>query len=212
MNRDVKIMQDFKDFISKYKIPIAFIIIVLIFSIVVGMMFKKILDLQSDLDSKPVIMTPEQATNPNYLQNKENMNRTDAEKTTVIIEKAQQGQIQPSSTIVIQAPTPEKATEVVKEKIEQKDPTLPPEALEKTDRTIIAEQPENKDYQVGVYKINLSKRWSIGTGVGQLDNKTYVPIAVERLYKNNRSIEIQGNFDLDKKKINGVQVMHKWYF
>lgn len=205
-------MQDFKDFISKYKIPIAFIIIVLIFSIVVGMMFKKILDLQSDLDSKPVIMTPEQATNPNYLQNKENMNRTDAEKTTVIIEKAQQGQIQPSSTIVIQAPTPEKATEVVKEKIEQKDPTLPPEALEKTDRTIIAEQPENKDYQVGVYKINLSKRWSIGTGVGQLDNKTYVPIAVERLYKNNRSIEIQGNFDLDKKKINGVQVMHKWYF
>ena len=98
------------------------------------------------------------------------------------------------------------------EKIEQKDPTLPPEALEKTDKTIIAEQPENKDYQVGVYKINLSKRWSIGTGLGQLDNKTYVPISFERLYKNNKSIEVQGNFDLEKKKINGVQVMHKWYF
>lgn len=205
-------MQEIKDFLSKYKIPIAFIIIVIIFSVVIGLMFKKIIDLQSDLDSKPVIMTPEQATNPNYLQNKENMNRTDAEKTTVIIEKAQQGQVQPSSTIVIQAPTPEKATEVVKEKIEQKDPTLPPEALEKTDRTIIAEQPENKDYQVGVYKINLSKRWSIGTGLGKLDNKTYVPISFERLYKNNRSIEVQGNFDLEKKKINGVQVMHKWYF
>lgn len=205
-------MQEIKDFLSKYKTPIAFIIIVIIFSVVIGLMFKKIIDLQSDLDSKPVIMTPEQATNPNYLQNKENMNRTDAEKTTVIIEKAQQGQVQPSSTIVIQAPTPEKATEVVKEKIEQKDPTLPPEALEKTDRIIIAEQPENKDYQVGVYKINLSKRWSIGTGLGQLDNKTYVPISFERLYKNNRSIEVQGNFDLEKKKINGVQVMHKWYF
>lgn len=205
-------MQEIKDFLSKYKIPIAFIIIVIIFSVVIGLMFKKIIDLQSDLDSKPVIMTPEQATNPNYLQNKENMNRTDAEKTTVIIEKAQQGQVQPSSTIVIQAPTPEKATEVVKEKIEQKDPTLPPEALEKTDRTIIAEQPENKDYQVGVYKINLSKRWSIGTGLGKLDNKTYVPISFERLYKNNRSIEVQGNFDLEKKKINGIQVMHKWYF
>lgn len=205
-------MQEIKDFLSKYKTPIAFIIIVIIFSVVIGLMFKKIIDLQSDLDSKPTIMTPEQATNPNYLQNKENMSRTDAEKTTVIIEKAQQGQVQPNSTIVIQAPTPEKATEVVKEKIEQKDPTLPPEALEKTDRTIIAEQPENKDYQVGVYKINLSKRWSIGTGLGQLDNKTYVPISFERLYKNNRSIEVQGNFDLEKKKINGVQVMHKWYF
>lgn len=205
-------MQEIKDFISKYKTPIVFIIIVIIFSVVIGLMFKKIVDLQSDLDSKPVIMTPEQATNPNYLQNKENMSRTDAEKTTVIIEKAQQGQVQPNSTIVIQAQTPEKATEVVKEKIEQKDPTLPPEALEKTDRTIIAEQPENKDYQVGVYKINLSKRWSIGTGLGQLDNKTYVPISFERLYKNNKSIEVQGNFDLEKKKINGVQVMHKWYF
>lgn len=205
-------MQDLKDFISKYKIPIAFIIIVIIFSVVIGLMFKKIIDLQSDLDSKPTIMTPEQVTNPNYLQNKENMSRTDAEKTTVIIEKAQQGQVQPNSTIVIQAPIPEKATEVVKEKIEQKDPTLPPAALEKTDKTIIAEQPENKDYQVGVYKINLSKRWSIGTGLGQLDNKTYVPISFERLYKNNRSIEVQGNFDLEKKKINGVQIMHKWYF
>lgn len=205
-------MQEIKDFLSKYKTPIAFIIIVIIFSVIIGLMFKKIIDLQSDLDSKPVIMTPEQATNPNYLQNKENMNRTDAEKTTVIIEKAQQSQVQPNSTIVIQAPTPEKATKVVKEKIEQKDPTLPPEALEKTDRTIIAEQPENKDYQVGVYKINLSKRWSIGTGLGQLDNKTYVPISFERLYKNNKSIEVQGNFDLEKKKINGVQVMHKWYF
>lgn len=205
-------MQEIKDFLSKYKTPIAFIIIVIIFSVVISLMFKKIIDLQSDLDSKPTIMTPEQATNPNYLQNKENMSRTDAEKTTVIIEKAQQGQVQPNSTIVIQAPTPEKATEVVKEKIEQKDPTLPPEALEKTDRTIIAEQPENKDYQVGVYKINLSKRWSIGTGLGQLDNKTYVPISFERLYKNNKSIEVQGNFDLEKKKINGVQIMHKWYF
>ena len=205
-------MQEIKEFIAKNKFSIAFIIIIIIFSIITGLMFKKIIDLQSDLDSKPVIMTPEQASNPNYLQNKENMNKTDAEKTTVIIEKAQQGQVQPSSTIVIQAPTPEKATETVKEKIEQKDPTLPPEALEKTDRTIIAEQPENKDYQVGVYKINLSKRWSIGTGLGQLDNKTYVPISFERLYKNNRSIEVQGNFDLEKKKINGVQVMHKWYF
>ena len=50
-------MQEIKDFLSKYKTPIAFIIIVIIFSVIIGLMFKKIIDLQSDLDSKPVIMT-----------------------------------------------------------------------------------------------------------------------------------------------------------
>ncbi|MFC2342130.1 MAG: hypothetical protein ACFNLJ_07370, partial [Selenomonas artemidis] len=32
---------------------------------------------------------------------------------------------------------------------------------------------ENKDYQVGVYKINLDKRRKIKTGVTQVDSRTY---------------------------------------
>ena len=50
---------------------------------------------------------------------------------------------------------------------------MPPAALEKTDRTVVTPQPENKDYQVGVYKINLNKTRKIKAGVTQVDSHTY---------------------------------------
>ena len=168
--------------------------------------------LKQELSSKPVLMTSQQATDPNYIRNTTGMDKQSAEKTTVIIEKAQQGQLQPQGSVVIQAPSPEKAVEVIYEKIQNKDPVMAPEALEKSDKTIIAPQPENQDYQVGVYKINLQKKNSIGIGVGHNDGKTYVPVAYERLYSKTKAIEVQANLDVDKKKIQGGQIMHKWFF
>lgn len=161
---------------------------------------------------QPTVMTPQQATDPNYLQNTKDMSKDDAAKTTVIIERAQQGYTQPSSSMTVISTSPTEAAKQVQERIIEQDPTVPKEALDKSDRTIVAPQPENKDYQVGVYKINLSKRWSIGTGIGTLDGQTYIPITAERLYKNDRSIEIQGNFNTAKNKFDGVQIVHKWYF
>ena len=161
---------------------------------------------------QPTVMTPQQATDSNYLQNTKDMSKDDAAKTTVIIERTQQGYTQPSSSMTIISTSPTEAAEQVQERIIEQDPTVPKEALDKSDRTIVAPQPENKDYQVGVYKINLSKRWSIGTGIGTLDGKTYIPITAERLYKNDRSIEIQANFNTAKNKFDGVQIVHKWYF
>lgn len=161
---------------------------------------------------QPTVMTPQQATDPNYLQNTKDMSKDDAAKTTIIIERAQQGYTQPSSSMTVISTSPTEAAKQVQERIIEQDPTVPKEALDKSDRTIVAPQPENKDYQVGVYKINLSKRWSIGTGIGTLDGQTYIPITAERLYKNDRSIEIQGNFNTAKNKFDGVQIVHKWYF
>lgn len=161
---------------------------------------------------QPTVMTPQQATDPNYLQNTKDMSKDDAAKTTVIIERAQQGYTQPSSSMTVISTSPTEAAKQVQERIIEQDPTVPKEALDKSDRTIVAPQPENKDYQVGVYKINLSKRWSMGTGIGTLDGQTYIPITAERLYKNDRSIEIQGNFNTAKNKFDGVQIVHKWYF
>lgn len=158
------------------------------------------------------VMTPQQVTDPNYLQNIKDMSKDDAAKTTIIIERAQQGYTQPSSSMTVISTSPTEAAKQVQERIIEQDPTVPKEALDKSDRTIVAPQPENKDYQVGVYKINLSKRWSIGTGIGTLDGQTYIPITAERLYKNDRSIEIQGNFNTAKNKFDGVQIVHKWYF
>ena len=161
---------------------------------------------------QPTVMAPQQATDPNYLQNTKDMSKDDAAKTTIIIERAQQGYTQPSSSMTVISTSPTEAAKQVQERIIEQDPTVPKEALDKSDRTIVASQPENKDYQVGVYKINLSKRWSIGTGIGTLDGQTYIPITAERLYKNDRSIEIQGNFNTAKNKFDGVQIVHKWYF
>lgn len=207
-------MDTINDFVSKYyKLIIAGLVIAILI-VTVLILYNKISALeehQRDLE-KTTIMTPKQATDSNYLQNTKDMNKSDADKTVMIIEKAQSGQLQPSSTVVVQAPSPTKATEIVKEKIDNKDPYMPKEAFEKSDRTIISEQPENKDYQVGVYKINLSKRWSVGTGFGVNHGDTYIPIVLERLYKNNRSIEIQGNIDTDTMKFNGAQIVHKWFF
>ena len=67
----------------------------------------------------------------------------------------------------------ERAATQVQERINRNDKTLPPAALEKTDRTVVAPQPDNKDYQVGVYKINLNKTRKIKAGVTQVDSHTY---------------------------------------
>lgn len=199
-------------FIKDNAMNIVFLIILLV---VLYFLYQMKLDndrLRQELSSKPVVMTSQQATDPNYLRNKLGMEKKDAEKTTVIIEKAQQGQLQPQGTVVVQAPSVEKAVERVYEKIEKKDPTMAPEALEKSDKTIVAPQPENEDYQVGVYKIDLQKKNSIGVGVGQHDGKTYIPVAYERMYARNKAIEIQINYDMNDRKVAGGQVMHKWFF
>lgn len=161
---------------------------------------------------KATVVTPQQATDSNYLQNALNMRKSDADRTVTIIERSQTGQVQPGSTVVVQAPSAEKATEVVREKIEEKDPTMPKEALEKTDRTIISEQPENKDYQVGVYKINTYRNWGIGTGIGKLGDQTYIPVVIHRQYKKDRSIEIQANYNVTGNGVDGFQVTHTWHF
>jgi hypothetical protein len=199
-------------FIKAHIIDFIFLIVLLVVLYFLYQLYQDNISLRKELSSRPVVMTAQQATDPNYIRNTTGMDKNSAEKTTVIIEKAQQGQIQPQGSIVIQAPSPEKAVEQVSEKIVKKDPIMPPEALEKSDKTIVAPQPENKDYQVGVYKINLQKKNSIGVGVGNHDGKTYIPVAYERLYSQNKAIEIQVNFDIEKKKIQGGQIMHKWFF
>lgn len=212
MNEDK--INSFKSFIDNhYKAILVSIFMIIFLSLFAYLCIRVDRYLQKKEEIKePTIMTTEQATNPNYLQNTKDMSKDDATKTAIIIERAQQGTTQPSSSMTVISTSPTEAAKQVQERIIEKDPTVPKEALDKSDRTIISPQPENKDYQVGVYKINLSKRWSIGTGIGTLDGQTYIPVSAERLYKNNRSIEIQGNYNTNKNKMDGMQILHKWYF
>lgn len=214
MERIKSILNSIWNFIVNNYAKILIVLLIIVFTVFCYKIYNKVEEVvnhQKEVKQE-TIMTPQQATDSNYLRNTKDMSKDDAQKAVVIIEKAQSGQIQPAGTVIVQAPSAEKATEIVKEKIQEKDPSMPPEAFEKTDRTIIAEQPDNKDYQVGVYKINLSKRWSVGTGVGVNDGDMYIPISAERLYKNNRSLEFQVNVDAGTARPNGGQILHKWYF
>ena len=73
-------------FIKDNAMNIVFLIILLV---VLYFLYQMKLDndrLRQELSSKPVVMTSQQATDPNYLRNKLDMEKKDAEKTTVIIE------------------------------------------------------------------------------------------------------------------------------
>lgn len=168
--------------------------------------------LQDRLD-KAEQVTAEQAQDIDYMQEKLDTNKEQAKETVTIIKEAQQNQIPPTTHITVQAPSLPDAVQQTTERIQEQDPTLPPEALEETDKTIVAPQPENEEYQVGVYKIDLQKDWSVGTGLGVHNGDVYVPVSVSRQYDNNKAVEVQVNLDPSKNmKSEGVQVMHKWYF
>ena len=203
-----------KDFLFTYWKEIGILIaIILIFSTLGYMAYRigKISEHQEEL-KKPTVLTPEQARDKNYLENKLEMRKSDADSVAKEIVKAQTNQTPPSTTVVVQAPNPTKATEIVRERIEKQDPTMPKEALEKTDRTIVAEQPNNNEYKVGVYKIKTYKDWAIGVGVGTLDGNTYIPVSIHRQYKQNKSIEVQVNYSLTTGRVAGGQIMHSWHF
>lgn len=158
-------------------------------------------------------LTSEQAQSIEYLKNELNMRKSDAKDTVTIIKEAQNNQMPPTTSITIQSSTPQDAVNKVTEDINNKEEYLPKEAVEDTDKTMVSEQPENEDYQVGVYKINTYRNWGVGTGIGTNNNDVYIPITVSRQYKKDKSIDFQVNLDPNNNmKINGVQVVHKWHF
>jgi hypothetical protein len=119
------------------------------------------------------VMTEEQARNAETLRERLRISEGQAEQLARAVERAQQGKTQPITHMTVTTPTVERAAAQVQERIHQRDASLPPAALEKTDRTVVTPQPENKDYQVGVYKINLDKKRKVKAGVTQVDNRTY---------------------------------------
>lgn len=119
------------------------------------------------------VMTEEQARDAETLRERLRISEGQAQQLARAVERAQEGKAQPVTHVTVTAPTVESTVAQVQERINKRDTTLPPAALEKTDRTVVTPQPENKDYQVGVYKINLNKTRKIKAGVTQVDGHTY---------------------------------------
>lgn len=159
---------------------------------------------------KAVSTTEENAKNPNYIANTLGESKKNAEDIAKEVVNAATGKTQPIDYITIQAPSAQDASDEIASRINEKDPTLPPAALDNSDRIMVAPQNENTDYKVGVYKINTYRNWEIGIGAGEINNKAYGTVSVQRNYKKDRAIEVTG-FKGENGNT-GVIVEHKWGF
>lgn len=121
--------------------------------------------------SEPIVMPQEQTTDTQAVKKQLGVSQNTAEKITKEIHYIQTGETQPSVTYYVTAPTVETAAEKVAADIKDGQPTVPKEAAQKSDRTVVT---ADKDKQkVDVYKINLNKSHKIKAGVMTADGKTY---------------------------------------
>ena len=121
----------------------------------------------------------------------------------------------PVASFTVNAPSLEVAAEQVAERINKQDTTLPPAALEKTDRTAVVKN--DTEYKVDVLKINLDKTWELSTGLGFHRGDAYIPLGVQRNYAPNKAVAAEVHLvpeDLAKGKIkaSGWEVKHVWRF
>ena len=161
---------------------------------------------------EPPVLTAEEATDTNVLQNELHLNKPNAELAAEQIRDAQTA-VKRTQTVYNEAyESGGSVTRTVQKKIAKNDPTLPPEALAKTDKTVVAEQPENKEVPVGIYKINTYRNWELGIGAGVHDGKPYIPVSIQRNYSKNHSVALEIHYDLRAGKVNGGEVQWKVHF
>lgn len=161
---------------------------------------------------EPIVLTHEEAVNENVLENKLDMNKSNARETASYIRDAQIGLRRPQSLYNERNDGGGSVTYTVQEKLARNDAVLPKEALAKTDATIVAAQPENNDVPVGIYKINNYRNWELGVGMGIHDGKTYIPVSLQRNYSKSHSVAAELHYDLKDNKVNGGEVQWKVHF
>ena len=119
----------------------------------------------------------------------------------------------PAASFTVCAPSLEIAATQVAERINKQDATLPPAALEKTDRTAVVKN--DTAYKVDVLKINLDKSWELSAGVGSHQGDVYLPVGLQRNYAPHKALAAEVHLvpeDLAKGKIkaSGWEVKHVW--
>jgi cytoskeletal protein RodZ len=121
----------------------------------------------------------------------------------------------PVASFTVSARSLEIAATQVVERINKQDATLPPAALEKTDRTAVVKN--DTAYKVDVLKINLDKAWELSAGVGSHRGDVYLPVGLQRNYAPHKALAAEVHLvpeDLAKGKIkaSGWEVKHVWRF
>ena len=190
-------------------------LLILLSILIMGVLLWKVNTLERDLDNKTQevkVMDTKHAENVNALRNELELNKQNAEVLQEKIIEAQHGLRQPESVYKVPVSSHESITTYVKKQLATGDSTLPPEAFEKTDKTVVVEQKDNPEVPVGIYKINTYKNWEVGTGIGVQDGNPYIPLSVQRNYDRNHSILLEAHYGLRDQKVNGGEVQWKVHF
>ncbi|MBP2628439.1 MAG: hypothetical protein H6Q68_3150 [Firmicutes bacterium] len=143
------------------------------------------------------VLTEQQATDKNVLQNKLDVSKQNAEMLASFVKQAQTGQVQPVNYFTVQAPSLPVATQQVAERIDTNDPTLPPQVLEKTDRTVVvsnANKTPASNYDVGVFKVNNYRNWEWSIGYGQHGGDRYIPVELQRNFSKDAAVSAEYHF------------------
>lgn len=149
---------------------LARIIAVTVIVVVVALAVAGLLYYDESKKSKPVVMTHQEAANPETVEKKVHVTPTESRIITREIERS--ADTPPTVTYYVQAPTVEKAASETATAIKEQSPNLPAAVTKKTDRTIVA---ADKDRQrVDVYKITLRKVHKVKAGVTYIDSHAYL--------------------------------------
>lgn len=112
---------------------------------------------------RPATLSQAQLQDINTLRNRLDVSELNAFKLQEKIKLAESGKTQPVTNYYVSAPTVQAGAEKVQQQIKNNDPTLPPAAVEKTDKTVVT--PNTDKQKVDVYKINLDKPRGVGVYV-----------------------------------------------
>ncbi|MCC5468717.1 hypothetical protein, partial [Pelosinus baikalensis] len=183
---------------SKYRVAaVAFVAIVIIGLLIAGYFaWQKHTDTEAKLQ-QAIVLSQQQAQDKNVLQNKLDLSNQNAEMLANFINKAQTGQVQPINHFTVQAPTVQVAAEDIAKRINDKDPTLPPAAIEKTDNTIVTtntNKTPQANYDVAVFKNNNYRSWEWSAGYGQHGSDQYIPVELQRNFSKDAAISYEHHF------------------
>jgi len=146
---------------------------------------------------KATVLNEQQAQDKNVLQNKLDVSKLNAEMLASFIKQAQAGQVQPVTHFTLQAPDLTQATQQVANRINAKDPTLPPEALDKTDRTVVVANTNKtpaSNYDVGIFKLNTYRNWEYSIGYGQHGSDRYISVELQRNFSKDAAVSVEYHF------------------
>ncbi|WP_308546222.1 hypothetical protein [uncultured Selenomonas sp.] len=190
-------------------------LLILLSIFIMGVLLWRVNTLERTVDNKTQqvkVMDEKHAEDLNSLRNQLNLNKQNAETLQKRIIEAQHGLRQPEMVYKEVVSYGDSPVKVIEEKLATGDSTLPPEALEKTDRTVVVEQKDNPEIPVGIYKINTYKNWEVGTGIGVQNDNPYIPLSVQRNYDRNHSIMLEAHYGLKDQQVNGGEVQWKIHF